>query len=249
MVGDHKRLRVFLASPGDVIEERSRMERVVASLNSTIGDTEGVLIELVRWETHAWPGFGADAQDVINRQLQPGDIFVGVLWRRIGTPTQRAISGTVEEFERAHELWLDTGRPTLMLYFCTTPFYPTHEDLAQFNGVLDFKTRVSEKGGLYWEYDGPDDFEDQVRTHLYRAVHSEVRNPSRNVDADRSARLVLDVLESSRSVGQGYRTVVGLAKAAGLPEAEVTRVIDESDLIMKSRIPDAKGAALFRLRR
>ena len=250
MVGEEKRLRVFLASPGDVVEERTRMERVVSSLNSTIGDTEGVFIELVRWETHAWPGFGADAQDVINRQLKPGDIFVGVLWHRIGTPTQRAISGTVEEFERAHELWLTTGRPTLMLYFCTTPFYPTHEDLEQFSGVLDFKNLVSEKGGLYWEYDGPDEFEDQVRTHLYKAVHSEIRDPSRNVDADGSARLVLDVLESSRSVGQGYRTVAGLARATGLPEAEVERVINhESDLIMQSRIPDAKGAALFRLRR
>jgi hypothetical protein len=249
MASASNHLRVFLASPGDVVEERSRMDRVVSSLNSTIGDTEGVLIQLIRWETHAWPGFGADAQDVINRQIEPGDIFVGVLWRRIGTPTQRAISGTVEEFERARELWLTTGRPTMMLYFCTTPFYPTDEDVTQFRGVLDFKKRVAEKGGFYWEYDGADEFEHKVRTHLYKAVHSEIRSPSRGVGGDRSTRVVLGVLESSRNVGQGYRTLAGVARATGLPEADVKRVIDQnSDVIMESRIPDAKGARLFRLR-
>jgi hypothetical protein len=249
MVRQGRHLRIFLASPGDVAEERSRMERVVSSLNRTIGDSEGVFLDLLRWETHAWPGFGADAQDVINREIEPGDIFVGILWRRLGTPTQRAISGTVEEFERAYELWLRTGRPTMMLYFSTTPFYPTHEDLTQFRSVLDFKDRLREKGALFWEYDGPDEFEDEVRTHLFREVRSQLRPPSGRIDEDSSGRLVLGVLESSRNVGQGYRTLAGLASATNLSEAEVKRVIESHpDLIMKSQIPDAKGAALFKLR-
>jgi hypothetical protein len=240
---------VLLASPGDVAEERSRMERVVSSLNRTIGDSEGVFLDLIRWETHAWPGFGEDAQDVINRDIEPGDIFVGVLWRRIGTATKRAISGTVEEFERAHALWLRTGRPTMMLYFSTTPFYPSHEDLTQFGSVLDFKDRLREKGALYWEYDGADEFEEEVRSHLYKEVHSQIRAPSGGLDQDPSARPILAVLESSRNVGQGYRTLGGLAHATGLSEAEVKRVIDtRPDLIVRSQVPDARGAALFRLR-
>jgi Domain of unknown function (DUF4062) len=243
-----RQLRVFVASPGDVVEERTRMDRVVTSLNQTIGDAEGVHIELVRWETHAWPGFGADAQDVINRQIAPGDIFVGVLWRRIGTPTQRAVSGTVEEFETAHALWLSTGRPTLMLYFCTTPFLPTEDDLTQFSGVLEFKRRVAEKGALYWEYDGADEFEDTVRTHLYKAVHAEIRNSPRDAPEDPVARDVLAVLESSSNVGQGYRTVMGLARATGFSESEIERVITSlPGQIMRSRIPDAHGADLYKL--
>jgi hypothetical protein len=171
------------------------MERVVSSLNRTIGESERLLVDLVQWETHACSGFGADAQDVINRQIEPGDIFMGVLWRRIGTPTQRAISGTVEEFERAHELWLRTGRPTLMVYFKTPPFYPSQEDLTQFRSVLDFNAQLKKKRG------------------------------------------------------QGYRTLRGIARATSLPEAEVKRVIEtQPELIMKSRIPDAEGAALFKLR-
>src|SRR4051812_16837170 len=98
MVRQRRYLRVFLASPGDVGEERARMDRVVSSLNRTMGDSEDAVIDLVRWETRAWPGFGEDAQAVINRELEPGDIFVGILWRRIGTATKRSVSGTLEEF-------------------------------------------------------------------------------------------------------------------------------------------------------
>jgi hypothetical protein len=249
MTSRGRHLRVFLASPADVADERSRVERVVSELNRMIGDSEGVSLELIRWETHAWPGFGADAQDVINREMEPGDIFVGVLWRRIGTPTHRSASGTIEEFERARELWLRTGRPTMMLYFKTMPFYPSRDDLTQFSAVLDFKDRLRDKGALYWEYDGADEFETEIRVHLFREVQTQLRTYSRNVDENRSTRLVLGVLESSRNVGQGYRTLVGLAHATGLPEAEVKRVIDTSpEFVMKSRIPDRGGAALFKLR-
>jgi hypothetical protein len=225
------------------------MEHVVSSINRTLGDSEGVFLDLIRWETHAWPGFGADAQDVINREIEPGDIFVGVLWRRIGTPTQRAISGTMEEFDRAYELWLRTGRPTLMLYFSTAAFYPSREDLTQFSGVLDFKDRLREKGALFWEYDGADQFEQDVHGHLFKEVHSQIRTSSRDEDDNPRTRLVLGVLESSRNVGQGYRTLAGLARATGLPEAEVKRVLDRySGMVMESRVPDARGNALFKLR-
>lgn len=225
------------------------MEGVVSRLNRTIGDREGVFLDLIRWETHAWPGFGADAQDVINREIEPGDIFVGVLWRRIGTPTQRAISGTVEEFERAHELWLHTGRPSLMVYFSRTAFYPSREDLAQFGGVLDFKDHLRGKGAFMWEYDGPDQFEDLLHEHLYKEVENQLRTPSHMLDDDPSIRLVLGALESSRNVGQGYRTLPGLARATGLSDTEITHVIDTNpNLILKSKFPDAKGNALFKLR-
>jgi hypothetical protein len=249
MVRQGRQLRIFLASPSDVDDERSRVKHVVSGLNRTLGESEGVHLDLVRWETHAWPGFGADAQAVINREIEPGDIFVGILWRRIGTPTHRAMSGTVEEFERAYELWVETGRPTMLWYFNTTPFYPTREDLEQFRSVLDFKERLGEKGALFWLYNNPGKFEDDVRTHLYKEVQAQLRVPSGGRGEDPSRNLVLGVLVSSRNVGQGYRTLAGLARATGLSEPEVERVIDgHPDLIMKSRRPDPKGAALFKLR-
>src|SRR5450432_339291 len=139
-----RRIRVFLASPGDVVAERDALADVVSDLNHTLGQTLDFVVELVRWETHAWPGFGKDAQDVINAQIGPYDVFLGVMWKRFGSPTGRAPSGTVEEFEGAYELWKTHGAPHVMFYFCSAPFRPDSPDAAeQFEEVQRFKQSVA----------------------------------------------------------------------------------------------------------
>lgn len=98
-----KRLRVFVASPSDVAEERDVVSVVVAELRRILPQIRPVELEVIRWETHGWPDVGADAQDVINKEIGEYDIFVGVMWRRFGTPTKRGESGTAEEFDRAYK--------------------------------------------------------------------------------------------------------------------------------------------------
>jgi HEAT repeat protein len=171
------KLRVFVASPGDVRQERDRLDRIVAKLNRTLGATDDVVLELVRWETHAWPGFGEDAQAVINDEIEPFDIFVGVLWQRIGTPTARSVSGTVEEFERAFARWRRHGRPHLMFYFSRAPISPERSsDVEQLASVHAFRELLEKNGALYWTYDGPDEFADLVEEHLYRTVRKMLRD-------------------------------------------------------------------------
>ena len=95
-------MRVFIASPGDVAEERDIASHVVGELNRVFAGSLGVELEAVRWETHASPDVGVDAQDVVTRQIGDFDVLVGIMWRRFGTPTRRSRSGTGEEFERAY---------------------------------------------------------------------------------------------------------------------------------------------------
>jgi len=49
-----------------------------------------------------------DAQELVSRQVPDYEIYVGLLCRRLGTPTERALSGTVEEFSDARQRYLDT---------------------------------------------------------------------------------------------------------------------------------------------
>jgi hypothetical protein len=167
---DHAKISVFIASPGDVGPERDRIAGVTQELNRTLGAMERVMLDAVRWETHAWPGFGEDAQAVINAQIPPYDIFIGLFWKRLGTQTGRAVSGTVEEFERAYEQWETHQRPSIMFYFNTSPFTPTAEDLEQYQGVLEFKRVLRERGALYWEYGTVDELESLVRQHLFHEI-------------------------------------------------------------------------------
>ncbi|MDP3000713.1 MAG: DUF4062 domain-containing protein, partial [Bryobacterales bacterium] len=97
-----QQFRIFLASPVDVQSERARLEKVVREMNSILS-SQGLQLELLGWETHAYPEFGSDPQAVISSQLGTDyDIFIGVLWSRVGTPTPRYPSGTLEEFQAAY---------------------------------------------------------------------------------------------------------------------------------------------------
>lgn len=166
------RLRIFVASPSDVREEREVLGRVVQELNRTIGREKDVMLELIRWETDVVPDMGPP-QDVINRQVErigPYDIFVGIMWRRFGTPTEHAASGTSEEFQSAYEAYLATGRPRIMFYFKQAPVMPqTLYEAEQLVRVVAFRDELGKKG-LYTTYDTAFDFERYVREHLTKRI-------------------------------------------------------------------------------
>ena len=138
-------VRVFVASPSDVVKERETLETLIVELNRTWSETLGVILELVQWETHTRPGFGADPQAIINAQIgDTYDVFIGILWSRFGTPTPRALSGTLEEFKRAVERIRD-GSPEIMIYFKDAPISPSKIDVAQLTLVTEFRTSISNR--------------------------------------------------------------------------------------------------------
>ena len=161
-------LQVFVASPSDVTEERKMLDSVIHELNVTWSRSLGVSFEVVKWETNARPGFGVDPQAVINAQIADDyDVFVGIFWARLGSPTNRAASGTVEEFERAFARFQRTGAsPEIMLYFKDAPISPSRIDSAQLAALHAFRSSLSGKGGLYSTFEDVDGFEASVRTHL-----------------------------------------------------------------------------------
>ncbi|KEO76723.1 MULTISPECIES: hypothetical protein [Paenibacillus] len=161
-------LKVFIASPGDVIGERGIVGVVIDQLNKDIGDIFNVRLQLVNWENSTSPSIqGVDAQDIINKQIDDDyDIFIGVLWSRAGTKTARADSGTIEEFERAYNRARSGGNVEVMFYFNESPISPRDMDLDQLKLIKDFKSRIGEEGVYYWSYEGIDSFESFLRAHL-----------------------------------------------------------------------------------
>lgn len=98
----NKTIKIFIASPMDLVEERSTFRTVIGQINETLGRNLHTEFSVIGWETDVLPNQGIDAQDVVNQQIALDyDIFVCLFKNRIGTPTNRSISGTVEEYERA----------------------------------------------------------------------------------------------------------------------------------------------------
>ena len=75
-----ERLRVFVASPGDVAAERDHVQAVADELNRGIAAQAGFVLEVVRWETHARPDMGRAEQSILD-QVGQYDLFVGIMWR------------------------------------------------------------------------------------------------------------------------------------------------------------------------
>ena len=63
-------VRVFLASPMDVVEERKVFRETINKINATIGKNIGTVFECIGWEDDVVPGTGVDAQDVVNSQIK-----------------------------------------------------------------------------------------------------------------------------------------------------------------------------------
>lgn len=184
-------LSVFVASPSDVGDEREKLEEVIRELNFTWSRELGIRLDLIRWETHAYPGMGIDAQNVINQQIPDDyDLFVGIMWCRYGTQTGRSGSGTVEEFERAKARYdAHPDSVKLMMYFKDEPVPPSQLDLNQLAEVNRFRESLGDDGGLYWKFDSFDQFEQLIRLHLTRQVQAWIAQSQRPTKVNQEVSL------------------------------------------------------------
>jgi Stage II sporulation protein E (SpoIIE)/NACHT domain len=169
-------LRVVVASPGDVQAERDVVNRATDEINRGTAADRGLRLEVVRWETDAYPGFSREGPqghiDPILR-IEECNVLVGIFWKRLGTPTKDAKSGTEHEFRRAYESWKKSGHPQIMVYFNQKPYTPqSEEEIDQWGQVLKFRKGFPEEG-LWWPYKGTAKFEKLLRTHLNNFLRTE----------------------------------------------------------------------------
>lgn len=173
-------LRVLIASPSDTSEERDIVDDVIQDLNRQHGQEEGFLLEALRWEEDSYSALGADAQDVINRQLDNYQVFVGIMNTRFGSPTQRADSGTEEEFDLALEkYWAHPNTIKILFYFrnAKISFYDIDPDQAL--RVHDFRARMW-KLGLAKDYTTTLEFQKRIRQELLSNVRDLLREPKKH---------------------------------------------------------------------
>jgi hypothetical protein len=172
-------LRVVVASPGDVQAERACLPAVIEEINRDNARDQGLRLELVHWETDAYPGFHLEGpQSLIDPivRVDDCDVLIGIFWKRFGTPTLEAQSGTEHEFRRVYAAWQQHQRPQIMVYFNQKPYMPQRPDeLDQWRQVFAFRQQFP-KEGLWWPYNGKPQFERLVRRHLIQFLrHRQVQ--------------------------------------------------------------------------
>lgn len=152
--------KVFIASPNDVANERNVIRSVLARWNAINSESQKTVLLPVGWDTHAAPESGKEPQQYINEHLlDKCDILIGVFWSRVGNPTKKYESGTIEEISRHIQ-----ERKLAMLYFSQKP-YPQDADLDQIRKVTEFKQNYRSES-LYGEFIDEADLEKKLYNHL-----------------------------------------------------------------------------------
>lgn len=209
-------IKIFLGSPGDVQTERRYVEQVVDELNRTVAADKKVFLRLVS-SSNVFPGYGKDGQTIINQQIgnmSEYDLFIGIMWKRIGTPTPRAKSGTAEELGRAVQAFNRRQKPKIWFYFRTSaPPTKTQAEAKQLIEVLAFKDKFR-KRSLFREYKTTAIFRDLLREHLtlwLNARKKKVRKASSN-PSTRSTGKKSNVSKPPATRNQGKPPVASTSK-------------------------------------
>lgn len=222
-----ERLRIFVASPGDVSIERDHVVEVAGELNRSAAAEAGFVLDVVRWETHARPDMGRPQQLILD-QIGEAELFVGIMWRRFGTPTGVAGSGTAEEFEHALRAWRERGQPRMLCYFSRAPSEPpgTVEEARQLLEVTKFRERIDGQG-LVWRYRSDAEFKDLLREHLRQILVKEFAG--RRPPLDRELLALLDLeKERCRERGEAFATPNLLVAILGNRQGAAWRIADRA---------------------
>ena len=139
---DAKVINVMIAGPSDVGGELQNVHDIIHNWNVMHAQERRVVLLPLSWKSHASPEMGDRPQAIINRQvLVLCDLLVAVFWTRIGTPTGKALSGTVEEINEH----LAAGKQA-MIYFSNAPVHPKSVVEEQFQAVRKFREDCEPKG-------------------------------------------------------------------------------------------------------
>lgn len=160
---------VMLASPSDVILERQIAREIILDWNNINSSMRRIVLLPISWEYNSIPSMGNRPQEIINEQiLRNADILVGIFWTRIGTPTGKAVSGTVEEIEEH----VESGKPA-MLYFSNKPVIQDSIDPEQYNAVKKLKKDFQSRG-LTNDFDSVEDFRKNFQRHLSMKLNESI---------------------------------------------------------------------------
>lgn len=158
-------LNILIASPSDVSDDREIVERAILDWNASHFQSTGILLNPIRWETHAYPASGDRPQAIINRQIvESGDILIGIFGYKLGTPTGVAQSGTIEEIEEFRR-----AAKYVALYFSTADV-PRSADRAQLEALESYK-KERQNDTLYFEFEDASSLREHLTRHLPKIVH------------------------------------------------------------------------------
>jgi tetratricopeptide (TPR) repeat protein len=149
---------VFLASPGDVDEERRAVRTFFEVYNRNFAGPRELEFKVVDWETYSSAGVGRPQKLITKQTLQRYSkslaLVIGIMAQRFGSKSGTHESGTEEEFECAVKSHDESGFPEVKWFFrdmeklCFDP-NDLKAGIEQWEKVKAFRERVETSKTVY----------------------------------------------------------------------------------------------------
>lgn len=162
--GAVERSGVMIGSPSDAGDERQAITDAILRWNAVNRD-KGIILEPVKWETHATPGLQGRPQGMINAELIPiSDILLAVFRSRAGSPTGKELSGTIEEIRE----FMQAGKYVVLYFYEGTVDIRT-VDPDQLKTITEFRKEIQQHG-LTAGYGSVSELREHILCHMTSIV-------------------------------------------------------------------------------
>jgi hypothetical protein len=160
-----KTLRIFLASSAELREDRDAVDLYFRQQNDRLLK-QGLYLEIIRWETFLDAMSETRLQDEYNAAIRDCDLFVSLFKTRTGKYTE-------EEFDIAHQTFLDQRRPLIYTYFRKATVSTSASNRKDLLSLWEFQQKLRDLGHFYTEYESPADLQKQFRDQLEKLRSNE----------------------------------------------------------------------------
>jgi isopentenyldiphosphate isomerase len=165
-------ITVFLASPDEVKTVRKVALKAVEEMAQGELGSRGVLLRA--YDQDSIPPTAVDrnkgeiAEDGITKHeiFRSCDLFVMLFWRRLGSETAKASSGTVQEFYEAYDRYLRTGKPKISIYFQNIDALCLSEPCLQIKRLRAFQRELKDRQVLWGEFGTITEFEHRLKNDV-----------------------------------------------------------------------------------
>jgi tetratricopeptide (TPR) repeat protein len=199
---EKRKIRVFIASPNDLAEERRKFREAIDVLNIGFGDGANVEFLALGWED-TLASTGRRSQGVINQDIDSCDVFILAMHRRWGqkAPDAKPYSSyTEEEYYRAYRRWEESGKPEVFVFFKRVDAASEADPGPQLKKVINFRKRLEKtKKVLYRYFDSTQSFFDEVDRHLREYARKELPKAGERKD---NIDFPIDVLQEVQNAKQ-----------------------------------------------
>lgn len=221
--------QIFIASPGDLDNERQIISDLISEFNTLNGDFHGIKFCMVGWEDI--PGGRGAPQDRIDERLKACDYVILMFWEKWGSaPNEKCTSGTESEYKLADDCISSVSSPLkdMLILFKTLDGHKMVHPEEQLQQVINFRKMIEQEKKYHYDtFDSIDRLGYRIRLYLNQTMHS-IISGSRSIpvvhdsnQSDYSPQLIKYSNPESEEHATHLQHAWSLANKGEVTEAEI----------------------------